>query len=202
MWALRAAIFSGRVRGLVSSVAEKERLEPLRHKRMVFIFDECHRSQFGDNHEAIKAFFPKAQLFGFTGTPIFKENASYQQIEGQQTSYKTTEDIYQKQLHAYTITHAIEDRNVLRYSRSEKYAPSNAGTKYLRTDHLPVFCNASARYMTEERGQKLLTADAALGGDTVCVSRHCAEGNFGHVPFAERNAFCQVLCQLGSGAGF
>jgi type I restriction enzyme R subunit len=93
----------------------KERLEPLRNQRMVFIFDECHRSQFGENHKAIKEFFPNAQLFGFTGTPIFEENASYQQIEGQQASLKTTEDIFQQQLHAYTITHAIEDRNVLRF---------------------------------------------------------------------------------------
>jgi type I restriction enzyme R subunit len=93
----------------------KERLEPLRHQRMVFIFDECHRSQFGENHKAIKEFFPNAQLFGFTGTPIFEQNASVQQIEGQQASYKTTADIFQQQLHAYTITHAIEDRNVLRF---------------------------------------------------------------------------------------
>jgi len=93
----------------------KERLEPLRDKRIVFIFDECHRSQFGENHKAIKEFFPNAQLFGFTGTPIFEQNANYQQIEGEQATYKTTEDIFQKQLHAYTITHAIEDRNVLRF---------------------------------------------------------------------------------------
>ena len=93
----------------------KERLEPLRKKRMVFIFDECHRSQFGENHKAIKEFFPNSQLFGFTGTPIFPENATYQQIEGQQASWKTTEDIFQQQLHAYTITHAIEDNNVLRF---------------------------------------------------------------------------------------
>jgi type I restriction enzyme R subunit len=93
----------------------KERLEPLRHKRMVFIFDECHRSQFGDNHKAIKEFFPNAQLFGFTGTPIFEQNATYHQIDGQHASYKTTADIFQQQLHAYTITHAIEDRNVLRF---------------------------------------------------------------------------------------
>lgn len=93
----------------------KERLEPLRGRRMVFIFDECHRSQFGENHKAIKEFFPNAQLFGFTGTPIFEDNASYQQIEGQQASFKTTSDIFQQQLHAYTITHAIEDRNVLRF---------------------------------------------------------------------------------------
>lgn len=93
----------------------KERLEPLRNKRIVFIFDECHRSQFGENHKAIKEFFPKAQLFGFTGTPIFDDNASYQIREGEEASYKTTEDIFQQRLHAYTITHAIEDRNVLRF---------------------------------------------------------------------------------------
>jgi len=93
----------------------KERLESLRNQRMVFIFDECHRSQFGENHKAIKEFFPNAQLFGFTGTPIFEQNASYQQITDQQASNKTTADIFEQQLHAYTITHAIEDRNVLRF---------------------------------------------------------------------------------------
>lgn len=93
----------------------KERLELLRKKRIVFIFDECHRSQFGENHSAIKDFFPKAQLFGFTGTPIFSENSSYTRVEGDQASYITTEDVFQKRLHAYTITHAIDDRNVLRF---------------------------------------------------------------------------------------
>lgn len=93
----------------------KERLAPLRDKRIVIIFDECHRSQFGDNHQAIKEFFPKAQLFGFTGTPIFDKNATYKQIDGTVGSYKTTKDIFEKQLHAYTITHAIDDRNVLRF---------------------------------------------------------------------------------------
>lgn len=93
----------------------KEQLEALTDKRIVFIFDECHRSQFGDNHKAIKAFFPKAQLFGFTGTPIFEANASLQKIEDTQASMRTTVDLFQKQLHAYTITHAIEDGNVLRF---------------------------------------------------------------------------------------
>lgn len=93
----------------------KEQLEPLRDKRIVFIFDECHRSQFGENHRAIKEFFPKAQLFGFTGTPIFEDNASRVKIEDQQASYQTTEELFQRQLHAYTITHAIEDGNVLRF---------------------------------------------------------------------------------------
>jgi type I restriction enzyme R subunit len=93
----------------------KQQLESLKDKRIVFIFDECHRSQFGENHKAIKAFFPKAQLFGFTGTPIFEANASLQKIEDAQASMRTTADLFQKQLHAYTITHAIEDGNVLRF---------------------------------------------------------------------------------------
>jgi len=93
----------------------KERLAKLADKRIVIIFDECHRSQFGDNHEAIKNFFPKAQLFGFTGTPIFDDNATYKKIDGTVGSYITTEDVFQKELHAYTITNAIDDRNVLRF---------------------------------------------------------------------------------------
>ncbi|PWV69072.1 type I restriction endonuclease subunit R [Halomonas sp. A11-A] len=113
----------------------KERLAPLRDKRVVIIFDECHRSQFGDNHQAIKAFFPKAQLFGFTGTPIFDDNASYKQIDGTVGSYRTTQDIFEKRLHAYTITHAIDDRNVLRFhidyfkheSKSEATQANDAG---------------------------------------------------------------------------
>jgi len=93
----------------------KEQLEPLSNKRIVFIFDECHRSQFGENHKAIKEFFPQAQLFGFTGTPIFEVNATAKQFEGEEGQFKTTVDLFQKQLHAYTITHAIEDANVLRF---------------------------------------------------------------------------------------
>ncbi len=87
----------------------KERLAPLKDSRIAIIFDECHRSQFGENHKAIKNFFPKAQLFGFTGTPIFEENATYKQIDGTIGSYTTTKDIFEKELHAYTITHAIDD---------------------------------------------------------------------------------------------
>ena len=93
----------------------KERLKHLSDSRMAIIFDECHRSQFGENHKAIKEFFPKSQLFGFTGTPIFDDNSSYTIREGEEATYKTTESIFEKELHAYTITHAIEDRNVLRF---------------------------------------------------------------------------------------
>ena len=93
----------------------KERLESVREKRIVLIFDECHRSQFGENHKAIKEFFPNAQLFGFTGTPIFDENATYKIRKDQDETNKTTKDIFEKQLHDYTITHAIDDKNVLRF---------------------------------------------------------------------------------------
>ena len=103
----------------------KQRLKPLRDKRMVFIFDECHRSQFGENHKAIKEFFPSSQLFGFTGTPIFEDNATVKQIEGNVATLRTTEDLFQRRLHAYTITHAIEDRNVLRF-HVDYYKPKDA----------------------------------------------------------------------------
>jgi type I restriction enzyme R subunit len=103
----------------------KQRLEQLRDKRMVFIFDECHRSQFGENQRAIKEFFPNSQLFGFTGTPIFEDNATVRQIEGDAATLRTTKDIFQEQLHAYTITHAIEDRNVLRF-HVDYYKPKDA----------------------------------------------------------------------------
>jgi type I restriction enzyme R subunit len=111
----------------------REMLEPLADKRLVFIFDECHRSQFGENHQAIKAFFPRSQLFGFTGTPIFEDNASRTQISGDQASMRTTVDLFQRELHAYTITHAIEDRNVLRfhvdyYKKDGKDAPKAGET--------------------------------------------------------------------------
>ena len=103
----------------------KQRLGQLRKKRMVFIFDECHRSQFGENHKAIKEFFPNSQLFGFTGTPIFEDNATVKQIEGDIATLRTTQDLFQKELHAYTITHAIEDRNVLRF-HVDYYKPKDA----------------------------------------------------------------------------
>ncbi len=121
----------------------KEMLESMRDKRIVFIFDECHRSQFGENHKAIKEFFPRAQLFGFTGTPIFDQNASLQKIEDTQASMRTTVDLFQKQLHAYTITHAIEDGNVLRFHvdyfkpKSKDNGKSQRGEKKKSKDDEP-----------------------------------------------------------------
>ena len=103
----------------------KQRLEQLRSKRMVFIFDECHRSQFGETHKIIKASFPNSQLFGFTGTPIFEDNATVKQVDGGVATFRTTKDLFDQELHAYTITHAIEDRNVLRF-HVDYYKPKDA----------------------------------------------------------------------------
>lgn len=102
-----------------------KRLEKLKDKRIVFIFDECHRSQFGENHAAIKNFFPHAQLFGFTGTPIFEENSHVVRVNGQEAEYVTTKDVFQECLHEYTITHAISDCNVLRF-KVEYYGNKDA----------------------------------------------------------------------------
>lgn len=79
----------------------------LANEKVVVIFDECHRSQFGDTHKRIKNFFTRAQLFGFTGTPIFAEN----HVGG-----VTTKDVFGDCLHKYIITNAISDGNVLGFS--------------------------------------------------------------------------------------
>jgi type I restriction enzyme, R subunit len=83
----------------------------LQDKRIVFIFDECHRSQFGDTHNRIKKFFHNVQMFGFTGTPIFADNASKNDL-----GKRTTKDLFGKCLHQYVITDAIRDENVLKFS--------------------------------------------------------------------------------------
>lgn len=88
------------------------RMEPLKGKRIVFIFDECHRSQFGRTHKEIKEFFKEGQMFGFTGTPIFKENS----VGTKEFGKRTTAMLFDKCLHKYVITNAIGDGNVLKFS--------------------------------------------------------------------------------------
>lgn len=112
----------------------KERLSPLKNKRIVFIFDECHRSQFGKNHDAIENFFPNSQIFGFTGTPIFEENSTYKQVDGTIGSFITTKDVFKKELHSYTITNAISDRNVLSF-HIDYYEPESQGKKKSKSNY-------------------------------------------------------------------
>ena len=96
----------------ISRTRYTKQLPPeLQEKRIVLIFDECHRSQFGDTHKRIREFFPKAQMFGFTGTPIFADNASASAL-----GKRTTKDLFGECLHKYVITDAIRDGNVLKFS--------------------------------------------------------------------------------------
>lgn len=88
-----------------------EKMQKLQDKHIVFIFDECHRSQFGDTHLAITKFFKKNQMIGFTGTPIFVENAV-----GNKLGKRTTRELFEDCLHKYVITDAIGDDNVLKFS--------------------------------------------------------------------------------------
>lgn len=86
-------------------------MEKLQDQRIIFIFDECHRSQFGDTHKRITAFFRNHQMFGFTGTPIFADNAATKDGKKQ-----TTKDLFHEKLHSYVITDAIKDENVLKFA--------------------------------------------------------------------------------------
>lgn len=85
-----------------------ESLEQYKNDKVIFIIDECHRSQFGEMHKTIQKYFNNAQYIGFTGTPIFSENKG--------TEGKITTDIFGRCLHTYLINDAINDKNVLGFS--------------------------------------------------------------------------------------
>lgn len=87
------------------------KMEAQKDREIVFIFDECHRSQFGETHQRIRNFFTNARMFGFTGTPIFVENAVKNSL-----GKRTTKELFDKCLHKYVITDAIRDENVLKFA--------------------------------------------------------------------------------------
>lgn len=89
----------------------KTAMEPLKDKQVIFIFDECHRSQFGETHQRITEYFNHYQMFGFTGTPIFAENVAKNRL-----GKRTTKDLFGECLHKYVITDAIRDENVLKFA--------------------------------------------------------------------------------------
>jgi type I restriction enzyme, R subunit len=103
------------IQKLNNAIAERNRskMSAMQDQRMVFIFDECHRSQFGDTHRNIVSFFQNIQLFGFTGTPILAKNAVETRLIASQ---RTTASLFGRCLHKYVITDAIRDENVLRFS--------------------------------------------------------------------------------------
>lgn len=93
----------------LSIFIQKNKNHPIFQQRVVIIFDECHRSNFGEMHNAITKNFKKYHIFGFTGTPIFAQNAS----SGGDLKLKTTQQAFGDKLHTYTIVDAINDENVL-----------------------------------------------------------------------------------------
>ena len=95
----------------ISKIRHIHKLSEIRDKRIIFIFDECHRTQFGKTHESIKNFFTGCQMFGFTGTPIFEVNAGSNEY-----GKRTTTMLFGECLHKYVITDAIRDENVLKFS--------------------------------------------------------------------------------------
>lgn len=102
------------IQKLNTAISKKKylaKMEKLKDERIVFIFDECHRSQFGETHNRIKAFFNDHQMFGFTGTPIFADNAVKNEL-----GKRTTKELFGECLHKYVITDAIKDENVLKFS--------------------------------------------------------------------------------------
>lgn len=94
----------------LATFIKKNKEHDVYNKQIVIIFDECHRSQFGDMHAAIVRYFKKYYMFGFTGTPIFPVNAG---SSVKNPNYATTEQTFGDQLHTYTIVDAINDKNVL-----------------------------------------------------------------------------------------
>lgn len=102
------------IQKLNTAISKKQylaKMEKLQDERIVFIFDECHRSQFGETHNRIKSFFKNIQMFGFTGTPIFADNAVKNEL-----GKRTTKELFGECLHKYVITDAIKDENVLKFS--------------------------------------------------------------------------------------
>lgn len=102
------------IQKLNTAISKKQYLDQmnkLKDEKIVFVFDECHRSQFGETHNRIKAFFNNIQMFGFTGTPIFADNSVKNEL-----GRRTTSELFGDCLHKYVITDAIKDENVLKFS--------------------------------------------------------------------------------------
>lgn len=155
-------------------------------KRVVFIFDECHRSQFGDMHKAIVGKFKRYNLFGFTGTPIFAKNASY----SVKNTLFTTEQTFGDQLHAYTIVDAINDKNVLpfrvAYMRTmgekddvedEEVWDIDRERPYMAPERISMV----TEYILDHFNQKTYRNDKAYSFNKLMNIREVAEGKNGKV---------------------
>lgn len=127
----------------LSTFVSRAKNHPIANKKVVLIFDECHRSQFGEMHKKITSFFKHYFLFGFTGTPIFSENASHYV----NPKYATTPQLFGERLHTYTIVNAINDGNVLPF-RIDYYTTFDEG---VFKDQKVQAIDTEKAYMSPER---------------------------------------------------
>ncbi len=133
----------------LSTFVKKNDKSDIYDKHVVIIFDECHRSQFGEMHKAITKKFKKYYLFGFTGTPIFKEN-----IASASNLLRTTDDVFGNRLHIYNIVDAIRDQNVLPFRIA--YISTIKEKEGVKTDNVWDIARDKA-LMAEERIEKVTT---------------------------------------------
>lgn len=119
----------------LSNFIKQNQSNPAYHKHVVMIFDECHRSQFGEMHTAIVQHFTRYHIFGFTGTPIFAANANTQASSESSSTFLTTEQTFGDRLHSYTIVNAIQDHNVLPFNVS--YVSTMHAKDDLRDEKVP-----------------------------------------------------------------
>lgn len=152
------------IQKLATFIKKNSKDHPAFNKQIVIIFDECHRSQFGDMHAAITASFNKYYMFGFTGTPIFPANSG----AARNPKFATTEQTFGDKLHTYTIVDAINDKNVLpfkvEYHQTMKAEPDIDDEMVCDIDRKKVFENPQritkiARYILEHFDQKTYRGD-------------------------------------------
>lgn len=152
------------IQKLSTFIKKNAKDHPAFNKQIVIIFDECHRSQFGDMHAAIVESFKKYYMFGFTGTPIFPANAG----AVKNPKFSTTEQTFGDQLHTYTIVDAINDKNVLpfkvEYHQTMKEEPDIDDEMVLDIDRKKVFESPQrieriTRYILEHFDQKTYRGD-------------------------------------------
>lgn len=182
----------------LSTFIKKNPNHPVFDQKVVMIFDECHRSQFGDMHKAVVTNFKKYMLFGFTGTPIFADNAS----KAGKSGFFTTEQTFGNQLHTYTIVDAIRDRNVLPFRVD--YIKTIDSEKQEEEDELiysidrekvmmaPERIAMVTKYILEHFDQKTYRNNRAYSFNKLSNIKEVASGKRGAVEEIKKSKPCQA----------
>jgi len=154
--ALRKCLGDPKAKIIITTIQKLSRFvsqapaHPVYNEHVVIIFDECHRSQFGDMHRDITKAFRQYHLFGFTGTPIFEDNAAGANLPQR----RTTEQLFGERLHAYTIVNAIDDKNVLPF-RIDYHKTMGPASRI--EDKKVAGINSAGALLARERIEKIVT---------------------------------------------